>query len=663
MTRWRATIGAVITIVLVVATGCGNPPAVPVAARPAPPALDRSRLDHTSLLLRGRLVDEAEWQRWTTRTGPLEQIVDEMLADPFLARDIAPALIFRNNLMRAARTVGMDGYDLVISEVRGTPVFHLGKACKLEDTVLIKPWWDPAHPVRACKQVVRETVWELALPDGTVQTCNLKLSTPKRLPGTPCGCGPNLVRCVPPEYVATLTTQVSEELRATTAYVASADQPLAQLFTMNETWRRRDVELFYLRELVNSKQIANPEPLFEAAMSWPADGKLASRAEAAPGQHAGVLTAPQIMYHVFDLRQRMRIIYESMWCSGESAPGARPEDLLSLRAPTLSTLNEGWRELAGRPICTSCHARLDYGMQFFLGYRAPDGIAYHYVASASPGERGPLYAADINDPRGTAELTPHGFAELATRQPEFARCMARDVAEYVFGARTSPETVDRLARSAQPTELRLRALMRLAILEFLHCDDCRSPGGELAAPATPRPPAAAPGLPRLLGDHCTTCHDADASMGNFEQRLDRPTQLRVMDQALFGRMPPGEPLPAEARRAFVAAVLGADPIGSVRQSPQTLVLGHADPPSTLPLLVARQYLRGLASGHAGLNDLNTLEMALAGRDSVLTPDQIALTAVEASRSCRSLEPARRAACIQAALDGIWGPVEPTPRAP
>jgi hypothetical protein len=633
-----------------------------VAPAPASPALDRSKLDHTSLLLRGRLVDDAEWQRWTARPSPLEEIVDEILADPFLARDIAPALIFRNNLLRAARTLGMDGYQLVSSDIGGEPVFHLGQGCKSEDTAPIKPWWDPAHPVKACKQVVRETVWHVTLPGGTVQTCNVKLSTPKRLPETPCGCGPNLVRCLPPDYVPTLIAQAAEELRATTAYVASTDQPLARLFTMNETWRQRDMELFYLRELVNSQEIADPAPLFEAAMSWPADGKLAPRADAAPGQHAGILTAPQIMYHVFDLRQRMRIIYEAMWCSGESAPGARPEDILRLRTPTLSTLNEGWRELASRPICTTCHARLDYGMQFFGGYRAPEGIAYHYVPSAT-GERGPLYAADIDDPRGTAELTPRGFAEIATGQPEFARCMARDVAEYVFGARTSPATIERLARSEKPTELRLRALMRLAILEFLHCDDCRSPGGELAASSSTPSPAAAPRLTHLLGNHCTDCHNAEASIANFERPLDPTTRLRVMDQAVFGRMPPGEALPPAARQAFVADVLGAEPIGSVRQSPTTLILGYADPPAALPLMGVRQYLRGLASGHAGLNDLNTLEMALAGRDNVLTPNHIALTAVEASRSCQGVEPARRADCIQAALNGIWGSVEAIRRAP
>src|SRR5205814_291138 len=105
------------------------------------------------------------------------------------------------------------------------------------------------------------------------------------------------------------------------------------------------------------------------------------------------------------------------WCSELLAKNATAEQVLSLGVTNLRQ-GDGWKKLAHMPLCTDCHARLDYGWQFFTG--TPD-ITFgqlSYVPSLHP-ESGPLYVRDADDSRGEGPLTPLGFAKLATQQPEF----------------------------------------------------------------------------------------------------------------------------------------------------------------------------------------------------------------------------------------------------
>lgn len=443
-----------------------------------------------------------------------------------------------------------------------------------------------------------------------------------------------------------------DEVRATVAHVAATDAPLADVFSLNATVRSRLIELYYLRSLAESRRLEDPEPLLRTADDWPADGKLAPRQETQAGEHAGVLTAPHIRNQIFDYRQRQRIIFEVMWCAGESAPGALPEDVLSLHTANLSIRNEGWRELAGRPNCTHCHARLDYGMQFFRGHTVPINGPWHYVAGANAGERGPLYGTGIDDPRGEAPLTAQGFARLATRQPEFARCMATNAAEYVFGYTAPAKTIDHIAGSAPPQELRFRGMLRAAVLEFVGCDSCQVPGRELPrAPDTQ--PTTGTSFAKLVDAHCSPCHYDGASLINLEGAVDAGTRARALDNVLFGRMPPTGPLSSDVRRQFLDAVNGSRSAGGAYD--RAFLRVAADPPRALPLIAARAYIRQLAGHGSAVSDVNTLEMALNGRDTLFTPNYAAVTAIEAYRGCENVASAARAACVDRALDGAWNP--------
>ena len=99
------------------------------------------------------------------------------------------------------------------------------------------------------------------------------------------------------------------------------------------------------------------------------------REELTEGQHAGVLTAPQILHFVPDRRQRMRLYYDIMWCGIRNAFGASTEKVLALNSSSanIAFVHESWERLARTELCTNCHARMDYGFQFFLGF--PDSRA------------------------------------------------------------------------------------------------------------------------------------------------------------------------------------------------------------------------------------------------------------------------------------------------
>lgn len=647
----RSPSAAGVLAILGVFGACGNPPQRSSARPPLRVPLDRDRLDHASLVTRGRPLTDAEWLRWRAGGVDLGAVVDELVADPFLSDQIAPAVLFRNNLARPARNLVLGVYKLQEADIGGRRVLYLATPCKPAEVVDIVPWWDTSVRVAVCASAIRAGVWEAPRPDGTMASCNSRPMSPAIYRDSKCGCGPNLVRCALPELNDALAPAAMNELRATTAHIVRTNAPLAQLFSMNETWHESIIERFYLRGLVEGRRIADPEKLFRDAGAWPPEGKLAPRPTSEDGQHAGVLTMPHFTHHTFDPRQRMRILYEALWCAGESAPGALPEDMLALHTSDLSTVNEGWQELAARPVCTHCHARLDYGMQFFHGFRAPIQVALHYVVDGSSARRGPLYGYGIRDLRGSAMLTPLGFAELATRQPEFARCVAADVAELVFGPRTAPETIERLAASVAPTELRFRDLMRLALLELLTCDGCEVPRGLPArahGAAARAHGEAAPALAVLLERHCTACHHDGEKIPSFEGRIDRALRARIADQVLFGRMPPTGPLPTALRRDFIAAA-GVSPGGRASE----LLQMYADPPGALPLLVAREAVLQLAGEHARVEDLNSLENAVSGRDNLFTPNFAALTAVEAFQSCAKQAGTDRDNCVQAGLDRMW----------
>lgn len=652
--RRRATTTAILLALCTIATGCANSvDRTGVArgdSRTGQAALDRARLDYVSLLSRGRAVSAQEWDRWRAERRTAADLVEEFSTDPFLSERVAPAILFKNSLARPASDLTSGIVWLERFEVGGQEAFYLHARCPPSQLMTVHPWWDMSSTVRVCRDSVRPGTWTTPTQTGEIAVCDSMEGARWMNPRSECGCGPALLRCYPKQdskaFLRRMEEAARQELRATTARLVAADEPLAELFLSRSTIRTPDLERLYRRANAESLRLEDPASLLRGMTDWPAEGKFEPREELEPGQHAGVLTGPQLLFHVFERRQRMRIYFQILWCTGESAPGAQPEDTLSLHTADLSVVNEGWQELAARPVCTECHARLDYGMQYFQSYPSPTQSG-HFLVGRYAGETGVFYGKNIGDRRAEAALRPHDFAEIATRQPEFAQCMARNVVEYVFGPAVTNEMVERAAASADVSALRFRGLMRIALLWLLECDDCFAVTASNAAASSGQPRFA-----ELVDEHCTACHHDGASIPSFEGRFDPAAAPRLLDQVLSGRMPAGAPLKIETQRQFIDAWMREHrPRRDADVAARELLEAHADPMRALPLAVAREYIGAQTATRTELPELNALENAVDGRNNLLTPSYTAITAIDAYRACRAKPDVQ--ACAGRLLDTVW----------
>jgi hypothetical protein len=184
---------------------------------------------------------------------------------------------------------------------------------------------------------------------------------------------------------------------------------------------------------------------------------------------------------------------------------------------------------------------MDYGAQFFTGYGEARLGPFFTLRDVLPG-KGPLFGTSINDPRGEGPLTPHGFAELAVAQPEFATCMAQDVAYHVFADRAEPTDLNALLDEYKRTGT-LKGLMRVALGRLVSRTAVPQAAAHdnTSAPATPRETsgemvAVVPGLRRLLDSHCGDCHSS-GKLNWDRASLERSTMIRMLNQVAFGMMP------------------------------------------------------------------------------------------------------------------------------
>jgi hypothetical protein len=317
------------------------------------------------------------------------------------------------------------------------------------------------------------------------------------------------------------------------------------------------------------------------------------------------------------------------------------------------------------PLCTNCHARLDYGFQFWMGY--PDARAStHYVPELQREGKGPLYGDDIDDPRGDATLTPQAFAKLAVAQPEFNRCMSGKVVDYVLGDRASAEDRD-VVRKAFAAKHSFKEAMRVALGRYAWHWMQTTPVATTAAataatPAkAPEPPAAAPAgaagdrpagervsingsLREHIDEHCVDCHDEvefiDSSKTyglRFDFRgdqLPRELVVRMVDHLAYRKMPKDTDAMDDATRArmvelFISA-LWQDP--DARREARTYYLDGMRPLPAHHIDVAMIALDNNAGKESGV-EWGMLERALYPDQAIMTPGYIAVTALEALEAC------------------------------
>ena len=347
-------------------------------------------------------------------------------------------MVFQDAFARMSLYGRLRNYILQHTEpdASGHSTYFLYEPCKPEETEMVSPWWAPEEPIRVCKDTHQPARWNLpgSAKGKKLETgCNTYVVDSLE-PAKYCGCGPNLMRCSRDRsHFDEINDSLREEIAASTAYVVANDLPIETLFTAKETFRDRNAEFVYRHWKAEEKKTA---PDLVGLQSWPAEGRWAAREESLPGMHAGVLTAPHLIFQNGDHRQRQRVFYRVLWCSEAGSFGATAEDVFGLGSGNLQVTNEGWKVLAAKPVCTNCHARLDYGMQFFAGFENSQYVADHFVPASQHAGTGELYGDNIEDPRGEAPLNPSGFAKLvpvtAKAKPPSKPAVTKPMAKAAF---------------------------------------------------------------------------------------------------------------------------------------------------------------------------------------------------------------------------------------
>lgn len=585
----------------------------------------------------------------------LDGYIDELIGTESFAREIVPSLVFAAFVNVRNYYAAPAGFVLKHSPGTGGPLY-LRTPCPPEHAVTVRPWWDLTSEVKVCPDSYRPDKWTLASDEHSYRTqlplsCDSQVGSPELETSSLCGCGPNLIRCLSDdEHYNRLHRSFMDEIKRTTAYVVEHDLPMASLFTGNATFRDRNVEQYYRRQKIGTLQIDRVKRELADLDRWPEDGMWAPRDEIRPGQHAGVLTAPQILHWLPDRRQRLRGYYEIMWCNLRNSFGATTHKVLELNASGNNLfVQDSWQRLAHTELCMSCHARLDYGTQFFLGF--PDSRAStHYNPALQSDAQGPLFGRDIRDPRGTAALTPLGFATLATEQPEFASCMARHLVSYTLGDRATGDDIHAIEAAVKDTPT-FKASMKVALQRYAARwrEGARGAGAAAEAPVAwtlPGPRggvAVSPALRAKLDQHCGECHD-EAAFSDGPDRdnvpfdftgseLPRHLLVNMTEHVAFGMMPKDQALDPREREdvaGLLIDTLWSAPSAQREARRYFLGGGRGLPAHQIDNAVHMiDHVVGARSDVAW----GALERGVWSDQSTITPGFVALAGLEALRAC------------------------------
>jgi hypothetical protein len=641
------------------AAGTGATAPTPTAAVPGADAQATSTLLASMGTLVGLVLEPARLAAWAKKIdsgqAPLDSYIDEILGTERFAGEVMPSLLFAAFVN--VRNYYALPYAFVLKHAPDASApLYLRAPCSADEAVTVRPWWDLHTDVKVCPDSYRPDKWTLAPNEHSYRTpialsCDSQVGSPELETNSLCGCGPNLIRCLRDEdQYNQLNRSFMDEVKRTTAYVVEHDLPMASLFTGNATFRDRNVELYYRRQKIGALEIKRVKHELADLAAWPEGGKWAPREEIRPGQHAGVLTAPQILHWLPDRRQRQRGYYEMMWCNLRNSFGATTHKVLDINANGNNFfVHDSWQRLAHTELCMNCHARLDYGSQFFLGF--PDSRAStHYNPALQATGTGPLYGRDIRDLRGEAPLTPVGFAKLATEQPDFNSCMANHFVNYVLGDRATNDDI-RAIETAVDHDHTFKASMKVALERYAARwrEDSRARATAPIAPAVAAQTGPTGGvmvtaaLRSKLDQHCADCHDEapytdsadsdDLPYSFAGSELPRRLIVSMTDHVAFGMMPKNQVLDPQAREDLVDLLidtLWTEP--AARREARHYYLGRS---RGLPAhqidnaLYEIDHIAGASSDIAW----GALERGIWSDQSTITPGFLALTGLEAIRAC------------------------------
>jgi hypothetical protein len=601
------------------------------ASKPAAPErkLTAETLDTIAMLATGHALPAAERER-ALATNDLDGLVTQLLASRAFTHEIAPRMML-GYLNTAAFSFELPA--LKKTTIDGVVVHYRRKACTaLADAVDVTPWWDMHATLKICKDDYRPEL----LRDSQGRYCH---GASGMALGTECGCGPNLIFCAASvEHRQQIHASLRQETLDTIGYIVAHDLPIGDVFTTPYSFRdARAAWTHYRDQIVNGAATTFPD-----LADWPAEGKWAERPALWPGQHAGIMTDIQLAYFSDGPRDRMRFFYERAWCMPPTSFGVAVERFKALvgNAQDLRYHQARWKQLAAAPGCTTCHARLDYGMQYFLGYQDFMTAMGPTLATQHGTDEGPLYGSDIDDPRGAAKLTPQAFGKLLVSQPEFSDCMVQHVVDQVFGGATSFAHIDLLRAELARTHS-LHAVMAKALVLFARD----------AAPATDHVPSG--NLAKLLEEHCQDCHLSGPNnfLADLKTPIDDRRMLSMLRMTAFEMMPRGDHrLAPDQRRVMVNEMIRALHLDPAREAEAKAYFLDGFRGSRMQFIDAsRDAIAASAGYHRGEPWPWLVESQIEGKEVSITPSAVMQLAQTAMEACRTVPAAQREACLTRAL--------------
>jgi hypothetical protein len=441
-------------------------------------------------------------------------------------------------------------------------VYRLRTQCETEDIISLRPWWQ-AEPVWVCADAVKADI----RGDDAERTCGASVLSPYR--DDTCGCGPRLMWCTPDEEMRErLKASLQGEINRTIKTFVNDDRPVEDLFTSKSTVRNWMAEFVYRRARVAAGE--DPSILDFASYDDQTYQEM-ERQEQVPGHHAGILTAPALIFGSDALRGVMRNYFSYLWCASASGSGVTTQGVLDLEVVDLR-IGDGWKQLASMNICTDCHARLDYSMQFFHGYPSSTmGVDFNPERSLVD-QQMHFYGDNIGDQRGVEAANPRGFARLALAQPEFGDCLARRVVDHVFHGTHSGDDFYAVRDSFEATH-RLKPMLRTALIRYgSQMIDPASAPAQTGASAqstdanvqsTDEGPSTSDGLISVptavrhaIDNRCIECHDEGDPVPLNVDRMSADRMLQMAELVGFKIMPKtAVGMPSAERQAFVRAAL------------------------------------------------------------------------------------------------------------
>jgi hypothetical protein len=616
-----------LALLLVAACSAGGTKAAPVETKLSPAVVD-----DLAVLATGRRLPAAERDRVlaAATSGGLEAQVQRLLDTPEFTNTIAPRMML-GYLNTAAFSFELPA--LKTTTIDGVVVHYRRQACTaMGDVADVAPWWAMRTTIKICKSDYHPEL----LRDSQGRYCH---GAAGMALGKECGCGPNLIFCAASlEHRQQIHASLRQETLDTIGYIVSHDLPIADVFTTRYSYRdARAAWTHYRDQMVNGALTQFPD-----LTDWPAEGKWEERPEVWPGQQAGIMTDIQLAYFSDGPRDRMRFFYERAWCMPPTSFGVKVERFRALvgNAQDLRYHQARWKQLAEAEGCTTCHARLDYGMQYFLGYQDFMTAMGPTAGTQKGTEEGPLYASDIDDLRGKDKLTPQAFGKLLVSQPEFADCMVQHVVDQVFGGATSLAHVDALQAEFKRTGT-LRGLMTKALV--LYARDVNAP-----------PPVASGKLVELLGEHCQDCHQQGPLnfLADLSKPIDKHRLLSMLRYTAFELMPRGaHRLSPTDRREMVSEMIdGLDFDPQQKADATAYFLDGFRGSRTHFIDASRDSVAGSVGYHKSEPWPWLVESQIEGKEVNLTPSAIMQLAQTAMEACRAKPAAEREQCLTRALE-------------